>query len=137
MAQITVAVQGLRDLNSALRRLDKDAPKALRLALNGVADILIGEVKPQIPRRTGRAAASIKAASSRTEVRIRVGGTKAPYYPWLDFGGRVGKNKSVTRRFYREGRYLFPTLRKERAKLEGALRRSLATVASDAGLDVD
>lgn len=137
MSGFAVEVEGLRDMSRALKRLDQDAPKALRLALNESAQLLIDEVKPQIPRRTGKAAASLKVASSRTAVRIRVGGSRAPYYPWLDFGGRVGKGKSVTRRFYKEGRYLYPTLRQKRQKFEDVLRRALAGVAHDAGLDVD
>lgn len=137
MSGFTLQVEGLRDMSRALRRLDQDAPKALRLALNDVAQLLIDEVVPQIPRRTGKAAASLKVASSRTAARIRVGGNKAPYYPWLDFGGRTGPGKSVNRRFYKEGRYLFPTLKREREKIEGAMRRTLAGVATEAGLDVD
>jgi hypothetical protein len=137
MSGFAVEVEGLKDLNRALRRLDQDAPKALRLALNDAAQLLIDEVKPDIPRRTGKAAASLRVASSRTAVRIRVGGPKAPYYPWLDFGGRTGRNKSVVRRFYKEGRYLYPGLRRQREKFEGALRRSLVELATGAGLDVD
>lgn len=134
---LTVAVEGLAGLNRSLRQLDSDAPKGLRLALNSSADILIAETRKEIPTRTGKARASLKAASTRTSVRIRVGGAKAPYYPWLDFGGRTGKNKSVNRRFYKEGRYLYPTLRRERAKFEDAITRALGDLARSSGLDMD
>jgi hypothetical protein len=117
--------------------VDSEAPKALRLALNEAADFLIGETRKEIPKRTGNAAASLKARSSRTAVRIAVGGRKAPYYPWLDFGGKTGPNKSVKRRFYKEGRYLYPTLGKKRDEFTDVLRKALVKVAEESGAEVD
>lgn len=134
---MTVAVEGLANLNRSLRQLDADAPKGLRLALNMSADLLIAEVRPEIPSRSGKARASLKAASTRTAVRIRVGGSRAPYYPWLDFGGRTGKNKTAKREFIREGRYLYPTLRREREKFEAALNRALGDLTRASGLELD
>jgi hypothetical protein len=131
-----INVEGLSEFQRALKRLDAEAPKALRLALNGVADFVIGEARTDIPRRTGRAAASLKAKSTRTAVRISVGGRKAAYYPFLDFGGRVGRNKSVVRPYIAGGRYLFPALTANRDKAIGLLRQALHDVAADAGLDV-
>lgn len=135
--QVSVGVGGLSEFNRALRRVDSEAPKALRLALNKAAEFLIDETRKEIPRRTGKAAASLKAKSSRTAVRIAVGGRKAPYYPWLDFGGKTGPNKSVKRRFYREGRYLYPTLAKKRDEFTDVLRKALIDVAEGAGAEVD
>lgn len=137
MSDFKVQVKGLKELNRALKAVDKEAPKGIRVALNGCSELLIRETKPLIPRRTGRAAGSLKASSTRGEVRIKVGGPRAAYYPWLDFGGRVGVKKSVIRPFIQEGRYLYPTLRKNRAKFEALLGSSLADVAKRAGLDVD
>jgi hypothetical protein len=133
----TVGVEGLRDLNRSLRQLDSEAPKALRGALNEAAELLIRYARPDIPRRTGNAAASLKAQSTRTAVRIKVGGRKAPYFPWLDFGGKTGPNRSVDRPFLKEGRYLYPNLRKHRDEFTALLRTSLDTVAENAGLEVD
>lgn len=132
-----VGIEGLAEFNRGLRKLNADAPKGLRLALNEAANLLVERTRPEIPRRTGAAAASLKAKSTRTSARVGVGGRKAPYYPWLDFGGRTGKNKSVQRPFYAEGRYLYPTLRRVRPEIENALRGALVRVAEDAGLEVD
>src|ERR1051325_10474720 len=104
MSRMTVSVSGLKEMNRALREVDKGAPKMTKDALHGCADFLIGKAQPLIPTRTGRAKRSLKKRSSRTEVRIAVGGRAAPYYPWLDFGGRTGINGSVARPFYKEGR---------------------------------
>lgn len=130
-----VEVEGLADFRRSLRSVGSDATKALRIALNSVADLIIGEARKDIPKRSGKAAASLKAASSGATIRIRVGGKKAPYYPWLDFGGKTGRDKSVVRRFYSEGRYLYPTLRKESDRFDERLETALQGVAADAGLE--
>lgn len=134
--QLRVSVEGLSQFGRSLRKLDADLPKGLRIALNGTADALIGWTRPKIPSRTGAARASLKAKSTRTAVRIGVGGRRAPYYPWLDFGGATGIRRSVQRRFYSEGRYLYPTLAEHRPDFTRILESALTGVAERAGLDV-
>lgn len=134
---LKISVEGLTDLNRALKQIEPAAAKGMRLALNGVADVLVQKTRPLIPTATGRAARSLKARSTATKARIAVGGRAAPYYPWLDFGGRVGPKKSVERPFFKEGRYVYPTLKRVRPDIEKALGAALAGVARDAGLDVD
>lgn len=132
-----VQVVGLREFQRSLKKMDSDLPKALRVALNGAANLIIDRAKPLIPKRTGAARNSLKAKSTQKAVRIGVGGRKAPYYPWLDFGGRTGRNKSVHRPFYRQGRYLYVTLEKERAAVIDIMNKGIVAVAEGAGLDVD
>lgn len=134
--QAKISIDNLGKIQRALRQIDKEAPKGLRTALNSGADLLIDETRPLIPRRTGAAAASLQARSTRTSARVQVGGRKAPYYPWLDFGGKTGINRSVDRKFFTEGRYLYPTLGRIRAKINKVLGDALTAVARNAGLDV-
>lgn len=136
---VTLTVRGLSEFSRDLRQLDNELPKALRLVLNDVAEQFIGEVRPHIPRRTGAARASLKPRSSRTQVRVSVGGRRAPYYPWLDFGGRVGKNRSVKRPFLKHGRYIYNAYFKNRdsGKFQEALEKGLLDVARQAGIEVD
>lgn len=137
MSSSTLRVVGLKEFKKGLRGIDRGAPKAVRVALNGVADVLIGATRPKIPRLSGAAAASLQARSSQSEARISVGGPKAPYYPWLDFGGRVGRNRSVVRPFYSDGRYIYPTLGEIRTDIEGAMLKAMAQLASANGVEVD
>lgn len=132
-----VGVQGLTELRRSLKKLDANLPKAMRVALNEASDYLISRARPQIPQRTGAARASLKARSTGTAVRVGVGGRKAPYFPWLDFGGRTGRNRSVARPFIKEGRYLYPTLRKDRQQFTDIMQGALTAVAENAGLEVD
>ena len=136
MDEVKISVEGLAEFNRALRKIDGEAPKQLRIALNSVADLLVQKTVPTIPRRTGAAAKSLKAKSTRTSARVSVGGRRAPYYPWLDFGGKTGIGKSVVRPFYSEGRYLYPTLRKIRPQIADQLERAIVAVAEGVGLDV-
>lgn len=136
MTSPKIGIEGLAEFNRGLKQLDAEAPKRLRLALNDAADLLITRARPLIPRRTGAAAASLKAKSTRTSARVSTGGRTAPYYPWLDFGGRTGRRRSVVRDFHPEGRYLYPTLARVRPDIEERLRAAIVDVAQSAGLDV-
>lgn len=138
MTEMTIAVTGLAQLNKALRGIDKDAPKGLRIAFNTVADHVADRIREEVPVVTGAARRSVRAASTRTSARIRVGGTKARYFPWLDFGGRGKKpGRPAYREFLRDGRYVFPTLAAERDVTAGMIEEALMGVISDNGLAVD
>lgn len=134
-----IAIDGLTEFNRNLKKLDADLPKALRVALNEAADVVVGYAKPRVPKRSGRAQRSVKARSTRTAVRVSGGGNRAPYYPWLDFGGRVGRGLSVQRRFMKDGRYIYEGYfrKKESGEFQEALNRALLDVARQAGVEVD
>lgn len=137
MTDLKVEVAGLAAINRALRAVDKEAPKQLRLVLNDAAELLVTEVRPEIPEVSGASRRSVVARSTRTSARVAVGGKKAPWYPWLDFGGEGKvKGRPVHREFIREGRYVYPTLRRIRPRIMTRLGQGLAGLAADAGLDV-
>lgn len=131
-----IKVDGLAKFTRDLKRLDAEIPKMQRKALNDAAEIVLGYARPRVPRRSGRAAASLKARSTQTAVRVAAGGPRAPYYPWLDFGGRVGRRKSVKRPFIGDGRYIYPALSAKRAEFEEALQLALLESARAAGFEV-
>lgn len=132
-----IKIDGLNEFVRNLRKLDADLPKTLRVAFNTAADIVVAYARPKVPRRSGRAAGSIKARSTRTAVRVSAGGRRAPYYPWLDFGGRVGRKKSVKRPFIGDGRYLYAGLHAERDRIAAATVDALLEAAKAAGVEVD
>lgn len=132
-----IRIDGLAEFSRNLRKIDNDLPKALRIAMNEAAKVVVDYAQPQVPRRSGRAARSIRAKSTRTAVRISAGGARVPYYPWLDFGGKVGKAKSVKRPFYKEGRYIYVGLRVKREEFTTILERALLNVVRSAGVEVD
>lgn len=131
-----IKIQGLAEFNRSLRKLDKELPKALRLAHNKAAQIVVDYAQPRVPSRSGKARRSVKAKSTRTASRVSGGGKRVPYYPWLDFGGRVGPRKSVRRPFIKEGRYLYPGLGANYDEIHQALLDALLQVAKEAGVEV-
>jgi hypothetical protein len=132
-----VSVTGLREFQRQLRDMDAALPKRIRLVMNEAAQVVIEYARPRIPRRTGRAAGSIKARSTQRTAGVAIGGRRAGYYPWLDFGGQ-GKRKGrpPARPFIKEGRYLYPALRVKRDELTEIMSSGLAGLAKDAGLEV-
>jgi hypothetical protein len=134
-----IRVDGLAEFSRSLKKLDKDLPKTLRVALNDAAQIVVDDTVPEVPKRQGRASASVKARSTRTAARVSAGGSKAPHYPWLDFGGSVGRNRSVKRQFRKRGRYLYMAYFKNRdsGEFTEALENALLDVARQAGVKVD
>lgn len=131
-----IEIKGIKEFQQALRRMDADLPKQLRIALNQASQLVVDKARPQIPHRSGAASQSLKVRSSQREARVAAGGRRAPYYPWLDFGGKVGPSRSVSRPFYKEGRYIYPALRQNRDEITKVLQVAITDLARGAGLEV-
>lgn len=83
-------VSGVRDLT---RELAKDAADDARdNARSG--------------KKTGASMNSIRAMGPVVRA-----GDDVPWYGFADFGGRVGKDRSIVRRYIKGGRWLFPAVR--------------------------
>lgn len=132
-----IKIDGLAAFTRNLRRLDADLPKTLRVAMNDAAQVVVDWARPRVPRRSGRAARSLRVASTGRAVRVRAGGARVPYYPWLDFGGRVGRSRSIRRPFRREGRYLWAGYSSNRDEVRRVTERALLDAARSAGVEVD
>lgn len=132
-----VQVTGLAQFRRGLRDLDRAAPRALRIAGNEAAQLVVDTAKPMVPVRSGKAAKSIKTRSSQSVVRVVSGGARAPYMPWLDYGGRVGVNDTAKRKFEPDGRYVYPAFRKVRGEFETVLMAALRRVADESGVSID
>jgi hypothetical protein len=133
-----IRIEGLKEFQRSLREMDRDLPKQMRLVFNEATSLVIDWARPRVPSRTGRARASIKAKSGQREARAAIGGRKAPYMPWLDFGGegRVA-GRPAARPFIRKGRYLYAGLDAKRDDITEAMSRGLTALAEQAGLETD
>lgn len=130
-----VEVRGIREVRSALNQVDKELGRKLRDELAKVSEVVLDEARPHVARRTGSAVGSMKVRKQTAGAAIAVGGNKAPYYPWLDFGGRVGRNKSVQREFVKEGRYLYPAIKRKRRVIDDMLDEMLSRLLKQAGFE--
>lgn len=131
-----VRIEGLKEFNRAIRRVDTDLSKVLRKSMNISADVVADWARVRVPRRSGRAQRSVKSQSTPTRARVVGGGARVPYYPWLDFGGKVGRNESVVRPFSTRGRYIYEGFFQNRDRFTEVMARQLHHVAIQAGLDV-
>jgi HK97 gp10 family phage protein len=91
--EITIKVEGLRDLNKTLKRLADDAPKALRQANLAAAKAIVAEALPHVPvgtsqydRHQGALKKSVKALASATASRMKAGSAAVPYAPAVHWG---------------------------------------------------
>lgn len=132
-----IKIKGLIEFQRALKAVEDGAQKQLRVVFNSVAETVAGGARRRVPTKSGKAKASVKVASSQREAIVKAGGARVAYYPWLDFGGRVGIHKSVSRPFVQGGRYLYPSYDASRASIGPALERGLVELVRDAGLEVD
>lgn len=134
-------VDGLADLQKALRQIDRDLPRELAVGLAGAAEIVADEARRHVPVLTGKAKASIKVRKSQRAAALAVGGNKAPWYPWLDFGGRVGPGRtgprtgSVQRDVLRGGRYIYPALETKEDAVKAEVDQVLERLARKAGFE--
>lgn len=137
MTTAKIQITGLREFQASLRKMDADLPKQLRLALNEASGLVVDYASAHMPTVTGRGRASLKAQSSQREARVALGGARAPYAPWLDFGGegRI-KGRPAPRPFIKDGRYVYQGLRVKRDDVTKIMTEALTRLARDAGLDV-
>jgi hypothetical protein len=131
-----VRIEGIRELQRALKQMDGESQKRLRTVFNTAADIVAQGAARKVPRKSGAARASIRVGSSQREARVKAGNArKAPYYPWLDFGGAVGKGRSVKRPFAKSGRYIYPTFTENRDEIMSTLHDELIAMLKGVGWD--
>lgn len=130
-----IRIEGLNEFRRALRRMDRAAPRALRIAMNDSAKIVVDWAQPRIPRLSGRAMRSVKAQSTATRARVVGGGARVPYYPWLDFGGVTGTS-GASRPFQTRGRYIYEGFFQNRRRFTDELEGQLRRIVTESGLDV-
>lgn len=138
-----VKVTGIPALQKALRELDKDLPKELAAGLAEAAEIVAKDVRRLVPERTGAASGSVKVKKQQRAAALAVGGSKAPYYGFLDFGNivgsgaGVGRGDSQPRRFIQSGRYVYPSLARNRDEVVAKVDEVIERMAKKAGFETD
>lgn len=129
---VRVEEKGLAPFRAAIERASGQGQERLDAVLVAAAESVVTRARRGVPTLSGKARASIKA----TGLAVRGGGSRAPYYPWLDYGGRVGRKKSIARSWRSGGRYIYPALTAEWMGLMTDAERELVDLARDAGLEV-
>jgi hypothetical protein len=131
-----ISISGLREFQAGLRKMDAGLPRQLRLVLNEASGIIVDYDRAHMPRKTGRAIGSVKARSSQRLAQVAIGGNKAPYTPWLDFGGQ-GKHagRPAPRPFIKDGRYTYQGLKVHRQDITDIMAAGIVDLARQAGIE--
>jgi hypothetical protein len=135
VTDVSVRISGLRELNTAFRQIDRELPKNLRAGFLPVAQHVVGVAQQRMPHLTGTAQRAVKPRATQRGASIAFGGDAAPYGPWLDFGGRVGRRKSIVRPFITEGRYVYPGIAESREEIEQGADTAVKNAARHAGFE--
>lgn len=133
-----IEITGLREFQKAVREVDAGMPKLIRLVLNEAGGLIVTYAQNHIAVKSGRAKASIKARSTQRLAQVAIGGNRAAYTPWWDFGGegRI-KGRPAKRTFIKEGRLVYKGLRIHHEDITEVMERGLAELAQTAGLEID
>lgn len=137
MSSGKITIDGIKELQAALKEVDGEMQKQLRVVFNEAAQMVVDTAQAQVPKKSGRAARSVKAQSQQRKVIVKAGGKRVPYYGWLDFGGGVGRNKSIKRAFLKDGRYIYPAYYKNRDEILKHIEEGLTDLVKKAGLDIN
>lgn len=135
--RVVVQVEGLGEFRKALRDADRALGTALRKGLNEAGDVIVHDVRPDLPHKTGRLAASLRAQSTQREGRVVLGSARVPYAGFVEFGGRIvqhSQRRIIERPFVPQGRWLFPSAAKNRARIIDVLGGKVDELARKAGL---
>jgi len=142
-------IVGLRELRNSMRMAEGGTQHALQVRLKEVATEVASAVAGKVPAGpTGRAAASVRAVATTERATVIGGGPRAPYFPWLDFGGSTGRGHrdhvadsgAVKRPWFGrnglgdgEGRYIYPTVREMHDVIVDAAGEAVHDALADAG----
>ena len=120
MTEFRFEIEGLDDFRRDLRRLSKDAPKAMTRAGKRAAQLVAPRVQAAYARRyrqrSGRGARSIRAVATQRGAGVRIGGARAPYVVGQEFGSNKYRQfapwsgPSASGRGS-AGKFLYPTIR--------------------------
>lgn len=133
-----VHVENLAQFRKALGAVDPALPKALRDKLKPIGERIATRARSGMPRRSGRAAGSVKSGVSGNRAYVQIGKAAVPYAPWLDFGGTLrptgGRRNTIVRPKVQGGRYLYPAIEAMRTQTEHAASQAFDEAAREARL---
>lgn len=135
-----ISVEGLTELRKALGDIGgRPLQKNFRLRMIKVGDsVLVPAIRVKMPVKTGRARSSVKAGASGSTAYVQEGGPRAPYVPWLDWGGTLkptgGRHNTIRRERVPGGRYVYPTIREKQPAIVDAAGEAFNDTARELGL---
>lgn len=117
---IKVRARGLEGFRHDLEVSSDRLVDGVRSLMSELADETADDARDRARsgKKTGASMNSIRAMGP-----VVTAGADVPWYGFADFGGKVGRNKSISRRYIKGGRWLFPAV-----KDVGVVKRAEKTV---------
>jgi HK97 gp10 family phage protein len=81
-----IQIDGLKETQKALREMSDDLKYKMKETHREAAEVVVEGSKRYVPFRTGKLAASIRAAATMTSGKVRVGSASVPYAGPIHFG---------------------------------------------------
>lgn len=105
---IKVKIRGLDGFQHELEVSERRLVEGVRSLMSELARETADDARDRAKRGqlTGRSMNSIRTAGPVVRA-----GDDVPWYGFADFGGRVGKKRSIIRTYIKGGRWLFPAVR--------------------------
>lgn len=136
MSSAGIDSAGVGELARAVQRLADGTPDMVRVLVARSGDLVVDWARPRVPHRSGAAASSLRVEDNGQSATVTSGGARAPYYPWLDWGGRVGRAHATLRPYTNQGRYLYPGLRAQSDAITDAQVAAMRDLVTAAGLTI-
>lgn len=134
---VRVEVDGIEAMRVALVLLAHEADAQLDEVGNDTAEAVANRTRLLMP--FGSAAGGHAKSSIEVErfpglrAEVKEGSARFPYVGWLDFGGFVGRHRSVHRPWLERGRYLFPSWATVRPDVEPSMHEHLREACRRSG----
>ena len=127
-----IAVQGLAELQRALRRAEGEAPKYLRRGLTEIAKGVKRDATANITHRTGRHG-NEGPIRVRTSVTARGASVYANEVHAIvqDVGGQVGRSRATLLRRDSVSQFMTKAVRNSRPRIEREMEQLLDTLGRD------
>lgn len=133
-----IKIEGWTEFRRGLLNLDKEwsGTEGLKRVADTAAGLVVDWARPRVASKSGAAARSVRSTSSASAAKVTGGGARVPYYPWLDFGGRVGRKRSVHRAFLPGGRYIYAGYDARRDEIVRVIAAEMTKIIHSVGWDV-
>lgn len=116
----SIQVQGLKELQSGLKKLDGGMDKELKKIAKDSADVVAQEARSIVPVRSGKLQSAIKASGLAKGGVVRVGGL--PYHRVIHFGWAAHN--------IRPSPFLYDALDKRRDEVVDKFEREVALLVA-------
>lgn len=86
MTAPAITIRGLKEVTRDLTKLGVDAGD-LKSALSEAGALVVDEAKSNVPTRSGRLSATVKASKAKNKAVVRAGSKAVPYAGVIHYGG--------------------------------------------------